>query len=30
MRISKKIILTDFNGPTGFFVEHIELDLCVE
>ena len=30
MQISKKSIMTDFNGPRGFFVEHIELDLCVK
>ena len=30
MQISKKSIMADFYGLIGFFVEHIELDLCVK
>ena len=30
MQISKKSSQADFYGPRGFFVEHIELDLCVK
>ena len=30
MQISKKSSQADLYGPRGFFVEHIELDLCVK
>lgn len=30
MQISKKSSQAELNGPWGFFVEHIELDLCVK
>ncbi len=30
MQISKKSIMADLYGCGGFFVEHIELDMCVK